>query len=273
MTIQLDQSVIYAGLNSSVRGYLINDNPVEVFQELDSTQRYLKDKLNSISLSKKGCAALVAAESQSSGRGRMNRDWHASSGDNILLSCCWVYESIPKDLAALSLALMVSLAERLRCSFDLPVTIKWPNDLLVEGKKIAGMLIDVETGGQCRIVVGLGLNVAQSLGADVIEQSWTDLSQYNVVVDRNSVIAGIFSDWVDIFARYSGRGFSDFQGRWNELSEHKGRRVVLSKLGQKSADDIEGIMEGVDHNGFLLIRSATGVHEISDSSYSLRVVS
>ena len=272
MSIQLDQSAIYAELNSLTKQYIRDKNSIEVFQKLDSTQLYLREKLRRDSLS---CSdtALVVTESQSSGMGRMNREWKASAKNNILLSCCWVYDSVPKDLAGLSLALIVSLAEYLKDNYGLPISIKWPNDLLLGGKKVAGLLVDVETGQECRIVIGLGLNVEQSFEDGFIDQSWADLSQFGILdVDRNKMIADIFSTWVKLFVNYPMSGFSGFQDRWNNLSEHKGKEIVLKKSSQGSISNIQGVMEGVDKNGFLLVRSFDGIQAISDASYSLKVL-
>ncbi len=275
MNSQLSQEHIFSYLSHSAQRVVRLADQVEVFEELGSTQLYLKERLKAdVSITVPGTSALVLAESQLAGKGRMDREWYASAGDNILMSCSWVYAKTPKDLAGLSLALVVSLAEYLKEAYGVFVSIKWPNDLLLCSKKLAGLLVDVETGSECRIVVGLGLNVSQSLDALLIDQAWTDLTQHVVgeSLDRNKIVADIYSRWLEVLMSYPSLGFESYQQRWNALSEHKGKEVRLVKADISVENEIQGVMQGVDRNGFLLICSGSEEVIVTDSSYSLRVV-
>ena len=298
MNVNLNADEIFNSLAVNAKRAIPIES-IEIFNELGSTQEYLKTKLAGMASLKKQKPemSVVVAESQLCGQGRMNRSWQASSGQNILLSCSWDFDVIPKDLPSLSLALMVVLAEYMQEEFALPVSIKWPNDLLLKGEKLAGLLVNVETGHQCKVVVGLGLNVKQSFSSnqiDKLNQAWTDMFQHGVEqVDRNKMIADIISRWVDVFLHYLESGsesvsssvFLAFQNRWNQLSEHKDKLVIAEKVSEQGkVEVISGIMIGVDPSGFLLIRSgednvnnANGgsaesvkLHKISDSTFSLR---
>ena len=294
MNVNLKVVEIFNFLETNAK-HVVSIESIEVFSELNSTQEYLKSKLANTTSLKKTEMSVVVAESQLSGQGRMNRSWQASSGQNILLSCSWSFDIIPKDLPSLSLALMVVLAEYMQEEFALPVSIKWPNDLLLKGEKLAGLLVNVETGDQCKVVVGLGLNVKQSFSSsqtDKLNQAWTDMFQHGVEqVDRNEMVAKVISRWVNVFLHYleseptTDSAFLVFQNRWNQLSEHKDKLVVAEKVSEQgNVETISGIMAGVDSNGFLIIHSNEGnenntnngsveplkVHKISDSTFSLR---
>jgi len=275
MSINLNSSEIHAELTPPVQQLLNGVSAIEIFDQIESTQDYLKQSIAKSEVSQVSAMRLVLAESQLSGKGRMQRKWQASAGENILLSCSWSYSEVPKDLAGLSLALIVSLAQCLIKQFDLPVSIKWPNDLLVNGSKIAGMLVDVETGKECRLIIGLGLNVSQSFDAQEIDQAWTDLKQQGISdLNRNSLVAKIVSGFASVLLTYHEDGFRGYQASWNALSEHKGKMVKMTKPGLSTANDIlVGMMEGVDERGFLLLRTDTGLKIISDSSFSLKPVS
>lgn len=272
MSLKLNVADIAKHISPQTRDFFSVD-AIEIFNEISSTQEYLLGLMENEQSLECSNMRLIAAEVQLSGKGRLGRSWQASSGENILMSCSWVYSIAPKDLQSLSLALIVSLAEYLRDEFSLPVSIKWPNDVMLEGEKLAGLLLNVKTGSQCKVVAGLGLNVKQSLDSSIIDQAWIDIASYDSrVVNRNKMIADIASRWVEVFACYSESGFAKYKNRWNALALYKGEHVVMSKKGlDESSDKVSGVVEGVDSNGFLLIIENEKTHKISDSSYSLRL--
>ena len=265
MTNSLNAAKIYGHMSGMAREHMAQQN-VQVFAELPSTQTYLSDSDSVVN-------ALVVAESQTEGRGRLERSWHSSSAKNIMFSCSWLYRQAPAQLPALSLALIVVVAEYLQDDYDLPVAIKWPNDLLLNGQKIAGLLLNVETGKACCIVAGFGLNVRQSLENNRIDQPWTDLHQQGVTgLDRNKMIADIVSRWIQVFIDFEQYGFTEFQERWNCLAHFQGELVCAKKHSGKSTDELKGVLQGVDEQGLLVLNDNGKQIKISDSSYSLRRV-
>lgn len=262
MLIPISHSAIYQEVSSEVYS-VFSEESLHVFECIDSTQSQIK-LVGGVNPS------LVVSEAQTSGRGRFSRNWN-SAGQNILMSCSWQFDSVPNDLSGLGLALIVELSEILRDDYALPVSIKWPNDLLIGGKKAAGILVDVESGASCCLYVGIGLNVEKPVSSndDVIDQPWADMASFGAVnVDRNKLIAKLFSRWCKLFLEYPQTGFSMYRQRWNNLSEHIGKMVELSKEGKLLH---RGVMKGVDRQGFLLIDINGNFFQIMDSECSLRV--
>jgi len=302
MTVPLCAETIYANLCEQVQQQFVMPNAIEVLEKTSSTQQYLKEKLKknaNVTLDKnagktKGALAkekdqsqfivkpmsrnfnLVVAESQSAGVGRSNRSWQASSESNVLMSFSWEYECIPKDLAGLSLALVLGLLESLKAKFSLSFSIKWPNDLLLSGKKIAGLIVDMESAKSCKVIVGLGLNVCQDLGDTVIDQDWTDLAKEGVIInDRNELIAAILEGFYAVIHDYSKVGFRGYQEKWNAHAEHRGKKVKLfmrsSNLKTSLEPEVVGVLHGVNEQGFLLVKTQEGMRTITDANYSMRL--
>jgi BirA family biotin operon repressor/biotin-[acetyl-CoA-carboxylase] ligase len=260
MSISINQNSLFKEMSEQAQLGMSLQN-IHVFECVDSTQAYLKNEI-------KNFPSLVVSDAQNEGKGRFSRNWY-SSGENVLMSCSWKYDSFPKQLSGLSLALIVELAELLRDEYLIPATIKWPNDLLLDGKKGAGMLVDVESGASCSLYIGLGLNVEQSSSKE-IDQPWLDMASCGAKnVDRNRLIGRLFSRWFSLLSSFPQTGFSAYRQRWINLSEHNGKEVALYRGDEKIH---QGIMSGVDGQGFLLIESKDGLVQITDSECSLRAV-
>ena len=268
MKTDLNAADIYQHMSDVAHEYM-RPQDIQVFAELNSTQTYL----SGINIDS-GLARIVIADSQTAGKGRLERSWYATAGNNIMFSCLWVYKQVPEQLPALSLALIVVVAEYLKENYDLPITIKWPNDLLLQEQKLAGLLLNVETSQECKVVAGLGLNIKQSVSEKVTDQAWTDLYQQGIVeIDRNKMIAEIVSRWLQVFVNFSQSGFAGFCERWNQLAHFHGELVYVQKQSGQEREVLTGIMQGVDDQGLLILNNNGKQIKISDSSYSLRRVS
>ena len=260
MSISLNQKKLFSALDPIVKNNF-NIEQIYLFEDIDSTQHYLRNELVDF-------PSLVVAETQRAGKGRFARNWY-SKGENILMSCSWRYHQFPRQLTGLGLALIVELADLLHEEFAIISTIKWPNDLLISGKKVAGLLIDVESGSDCQIYIGLGLNIRQDAGLK-IDQPWIDLASLtDKEIDRNNLMAKLFSRWFITLMDYPYTGFQPFRRRWIDLSEHNGKLIVLSKNNKVTA---QGIMRGIDDQGFLLVESNGKLTTVTDSECSMRLL-
>jgi BirA family biotin operon repressor/biotin-[acetyl-CoA-carboxylase] ligase len=130
----------------------------------------------------RGSGYVCTAEQQTAGRGRRGREWVSPYARNLYLSAVWEYEQGAAVLEGMSLAVGVVVARALAACGVPPVQLKWPNDLLYEGAKLGGILLEMtgDPAGACQVVVGIGVNVSMpGKAAEGIDQSWTDVSRIN----------------------------------------------------------------------------------------------
>jgi len=193
------------------------------------------------------------AEYQTAGRGRRGDRWLAPPGSAVCLSVGWRFEAAPADLSALSLVVGIAIAQALISLGARGIGLKWPNDLIVRGRKLAGILIEMrsELGGPCSVVVGVGVNVA--LGDDVrarIDQPSTSLADCCMQIPaRNLVAAALLGVLVERLQSYASGGFAPLVAVWRELDAVAGHEVEL-KLPDRV---VRGIARGVDAHGMLQI--------------------
>ena len=217
-----------------------------------------------------GYARAWLAEHQTAGRGRRGRDWVSVFGHNIYLSLAWRFDLAMSELSALSLAVGVIVAETLR---DLGVSghaLKWPNDLLADGRKLAGILVEVsgEAAGPATAVVGVGLNMRlPASSADSIDQPWTDLDAlHGGGVSRNALAGKLIDRLVDACDLFAREGITPYRDRWLAFDAYHGRPVTLHSGGRV----LEGIYAGIAANGALILDDGAGRSEHHAGEISLR---
>lgn len=219
--------------------------------------------------------AVCFAEYQSSGRGRRGRKWQSPFGVNIYGSLLWRFDEMPTDLSALSLAVGVAVAEVLKSLGLSGIGLKWPNDLLADGEKLGGILIEHsgESGGPCRVIVGVGLNYAMSaLQAAEVDQPWVSLqalakSQAVALASRNAVAASLTAGLLDCLNEFSEQGFAPFRLRWPDFDIALGRQVRMEHQG----DWQQGEALGIDKDGAMLVRVRGERQRFLSGDVSLRV--
>ena len=220
-----------------------------------------------------GRTRLCVAEAQQAGRGRRGNQWLSTPNRNIIMSLSWGFEQWPETITGLGLAVAMSIAKRLNKNYQIDAKIKWPNDIMVKQRKLAGILIDVagHAGSDCHVVIGIGLNVDQQdwLQQSTAEYEWQDLRSLGVMPDRNILIAELFDDIVATLIVFDREGFVPMVSAWNQLSSYAQQRIrVIAKEGS-----IEGQMQGVDSSGALLIIDDAKIqHRFADSNVSVRLV-
>ena len=238
---------------------------VRVFQTLESTNSYL---LSQPFVS--GKCKVAVAETQTAGRGRRGNDWQSTPYRNIALSISWRFDHWPATITGLGLAVGLVVAEYMRDRHGVKAEIKWPNDILVDSKKLGGILVDVsgESSGACNVVIGLGLNVDQSNWSTQADYPWIDLRTIGIAPERNELIADLISILSAMLSEYERSGFTPLVNRWNELSSYAGKKIRILN----GSNDLVGMMAGVDANGALLIDTGGNVEIVEDSSLSVRLV-
>lgn len=243
--------------------------PVEVFAELPSTSAYL---LAQPTVSGQACLAEV----QTQGRGRRGRQWLMAPYRNIALSLVWHFDRGADALAGLSLSAGVAVREALQ-AFGVPaLTLKWPNDILGDGRKLAGLLLEVqgEAHGLVRVVIGLGVNVTvPPADAAQIAQPLTDLHTlmpHARPIDRNQLAGLLIRHLRASLREFAHSGFAPFHARWEQAHAYAGKPVRI--LGEQEMFD--GIAEGVTADGALCVRASDGrARYVQAADVSLRAVS
>jgi len=199
---------------------------------------------------------VVCAESQTKGRGRLGRIWSSPKGKGVYLSLILRPKLSPIEVSKLTLLCAVSVCEALRNISGIPVVIKWPNDLLVDEKKLVGILTELsaETDQVKFVVVGLGVNVNTT--ASHLPEGATSLKiESRKHFSRVEVIQEILRRTEFWYNLFQVEGFKPVVKRWKELSVTLGKHIRISEPGE----DMYGKAMDIDDDGGLLIRSDSGV--------------
>ena len=263
----LDKLLIDTAINQVARSCVYR---IDILHSVESTNSYIMEHGTD------NGGNICLAEQQTAGRGRRGRTWASPYGKNLYLSCSWVFESGAAVLEGLSLAVGVALVRALETCNLGGVGLKWPNDLLWRGRKVAGVLLEVsgDATGHCQLVVGIGLNVSMSLrDADQITQPWVDLKEIALANDvplptRNNIAAEVLNQLLPLLRDYAEEGFSAWRDDWMSLDAYRGREVRLTS-GIK--DEI-GVARGVDSGGALLLERAGKIKKFSGGELSLRLL-
>ncbi len=219
------------------------------------------------------CAVL--AEWQGAGRGRRGRSWTAPPGTSIALSFAYRFDVGLPRLGALSLVAGVAAARAL-AGLGVPgIGLKWPNDLVAEGRKLGGLLVELQgvVDGPCDVVIGLGVNVWMPPGAArTIDQPWIDLCALGTGPERRNRVASALIGSLDgACARLQAEGFGALKGEWSDLDVLQGRAV---RIERGDGTSIDGVADGISERGGLWVRVADGSgtqrQEFSAGEVSLR---
>lgn len=260
----LNQETVLQALQPQARALL---GELQILPEIDSTNAEVMRRIEQGASSGLACTA----EQQSAGRGRRGRSWVSPFARNIYLSLMWEFSQGAAALEGLSLAVGVAVSRALqRLSMD-SVQLKWPNDILYEGDKLGGILLEMagDASGVCQVVIGVGLNVAMPQGAGKdIDQSWTDLSRVagGNTPSRNALLAALLDELLPLAAGFEKEGFAPWQQPWMELDAFAGEDVVLHSGEHRQA----GICRGVDSRGALRLETTVGEQLIYGGEISLR---
>jgi BirA family biotin operon repressor/biotin-[acetyl-CoA-carboxylase] ligase len=265
-----------------------HDWPMEIVEETGSTNADLMARVKSLPRKSNALPRPIVrvAYLQTAGRGRRGRTWYAEPGNALLFSVACVLPRPLEELGGLSLAVGVALVDGLR---SLPVAgpgqiaLKWPNDVLLEGDKLAGILIETawSTEYASAVVIGIGTNVkgadelaakVGALNADVPPQARgatpTALSRALPTANLTDTLAAELNALETVLKRFGAEGFAPFQARWNACHAYAGREVVLLEQGVEQA---RGVAAGVDERGQLLLDTPAGRQVIATGDVSLRL--
>lgn len=239
---------------------------VETHNIIDSTNDYLMRRIPNHVHSGQVCIA----EYQSAGRGRRGRQWISPFGSHIYMSMYWL---LPQGMtAAMGLNTIVALAisDAIASLYQVNVQLKWPNDIYVNGLKLAGILIDLEgtPNEPCHAVIGIGLNLSMpDKSGEQVDQPWTDLQQHtSKTINRNELASTIIQCLTFRLEQHKGSGLEQVVNEWNQQDYFYDQPVTLITGNNQT----NGICKGINDQGALLLSVDNNIKVIYGGEVSLR---
>jgi BirA family biotin operon repressor/biotin-[acetyl-CoA-carboxylase] ligase len=247
----LDEERIWSAMEKSTRQTC--GHP-EVLWTSASTSNHLLD----LSPPESGSARVCLAEYQTSGRGRRGRQWFAPAGHGICLSVAWRFQSSPASLSCLGLAVGVGVLRGLHKAGVTAARLKWPNDIVIDGRKLAGILIDVqgEASGPLHVVAGVGINFrlnpqtrkfVEANGG--IEPASVDEDGGDLTAGRNQLAALLINEICVVCRDFAYAGFTSMADEWAAADYLKGRTIKV--VGDNEA--VTGVALGISADGRLRV--------------------
>lgn len=258
----LDADMIRCGL-----GTVQDDLRIEILDHAASSNALLLQR----AAQGEASGTVLAVEWQSAGRGRLGRAWHSGLGDALTFSLLWRFESGLAALSGLSLAVGVAMMRALH-ELGVPgVGLKWPNDVLLNDGKLAGILLEAQGDmlGPSAVVIGIGLNLAVPEALrERIDQSVSDLVSLDMPVpERNLVLAVSLRHLAAALREFAEHGFAPLRAEWE--SHHVFQRRPV-KLSLPDGSQIAGMVLGVTDDGALRLATEQGEQVFNAGEVSLR---
>ena len=257
----LNKQKIEQGLEREVREKV----DLHICFSTGSTNDLAKEFANDIP----GNTAFFLAEHQTSGRGRRGRSWSSPFGSTISMSMSWRVGEGTASLDGLSLAVGLAVLKALESSGTRNLELKWPNDLLWQGRKLSGILLEVhgDPAGECDVIIGIGINIKLS------EEQLANIGQPAVdlhracgkAVSRNAVVSNLINTLSHVLDGFGHGGFALFRDQWSDHDAFKGQNVAIEAAGRRE----KGRSLGVNEQGGLVIETDSGVKVFSGGEVSL----
>ena len=250
-----------------VRQQLASDQAchIHLFEHLASTNTWLLERCKQLS-----GRHICAAERQTQGRGRRGKCWQ-SPPTGVTFSLYQAFELLSSQLSGLSLVTACALVEALETFDTSDLALKWPNDVLVDGKKLAGILIELSAQGSIsHIITGIGINFSGVGNQGAIDQPFIDLEQILTTrLPNRSVLIGTVCEAVfNAYDSYRKSGLAPFIGQWSRYDAYANRRVnVVDDSGRCS----QGIARGINAQGAYCIETQYGLQAYYAGEVSVRL--
>jgi BirA family transcriptional regulator, biotin operon repressor / biotin---[acetyl-CoA-carboxylase] ligase len=208
------------------------------------------------------------AELQLAGRGRRGRTWFSPFAVNLALSLGFESERRPADLAGISLVVGLAVLDAIERLGGRGLALKWPNDLLLEGAKLGGILTEVvQCPSGSRLVAGIGINVRiPDAVRSRLDHPVADLAVVTGQIDRSELAAAVISAVVEFEQQFEAAGFGPFRSVFDNRHAYHGREVRVLQAG----GDVAGVVRGVSADGGLSLETAAGMRVFHSGEVSLR---
>lgn len=265
----LNEAQILAQLAPSWQQQL---SAVEILHSIDSTNAHAMRRVQSGALDfSAGRSWACMSESQSAGKGRRGREWVSPFGHNIYLSVVREFSNGAATLDGLSLVVGLAVVTALSEKGYRGLKLKWPNDVLMDGSKLAGILLEVsgDVTGLCHVVIGIGLNLRSNPDAmSAVTQAWTALDKAGFTRHKRNELSGaILNKLLTALQMFQHSGFAPFMKQWQKYDSTFGLEVDISS----ASGVISGKGMGVNESGALLLQTAEGIKTFHGGEVSLRM--
>ncbi len=246
---------------------------IEIHEELNSTNIRAKE------LAEQGEpeGTLVVADFQTSGKGRRGRSWESEKGNGIWMSLLLRPKVNPAEVSCLTLVAAMAVANVIRASCKLNAKIKWPNDIVIEGKKLCGILTEMnsEMDEIHSVVVGIGINVNQKSFSEELEEKATSLMLENGQrIDRGELIANVMNVFSEYYEKYlQTKDMLLLQKEYNTMLINRNQEVLVyhGMIEDRLPGEAEhGIAKGIDATGALMVETEHGLKKIVSGEVSVR---
>lgn len=236
---------------------------IEVLPRCDSTNAVVLGRAEAGAPS----GTVVVTEEQTAGRGRRGRTWFANPGDSLTFSLLWRFAPGTAP-AGLSLAVGVGVARALQGIGAGETALKWPNDILKQGRKLGGILVELVGDAPHSAVIGIGVNLRLPAGMpEDVRAASAAIGETGAAVDVNDVLAALLGDLLATLDTFAAKGFAAIRAEW--LARHAYQDVPV-RLSSDFGPASEGICRGVDTDGALLLEIDRRVERILSGEVSLR---
>jgi BirA family biotin operon repressor/biotin-[acetyl-CoA-carboxylase] ligase len=208
--------------------------------------------------------SVLAVELQTAGRGRLGRNWHSSLGTTLTFSILWRFDCGLNALSGLSLGVGLAVVRALKKLGAQGVHLKWPNDILTDQGKLAGVLIEAQGDvlGPSAVVIGIGLNY--TLPASLVQQIDQPASALDEICadipTRNQLLAATLLELAQVLQQFTQRGFASLRCEWEESHIHQNRAI---QLYMADGQLVSGIARGVSDSGELSLETAQGIRRFN----------
>lgn len=256
----LDASTIETSLTPTTRDWLA---ALEVRTTIGSTNAELVERAQSQSVD----GMVLTAEMQTAGRGRRGREWLSPFGRNLAVSLGVAIDRPPAEVGALALAVGLGVHDALTDLGAPDVQLKWPNDVLLHGRKVAGILVElVRLSPIVEVVIGIGVNVGcGSAIASQVDQPIADVAEAVPGISRNQLLARIIDQVLAASHTFTASNFASMHARWRSAHRHEGETVTVTTPTER----VSGVAT-VLPTGALALDTATGRQEFTGGEVSVR---
>ncbi len=224
---------------------------LQLFEEIDSTNAEALRQLQALADTQRCVPSALIARYQSAGRGRRGRVWSSESNAGLYLTLVRGFDLEANALQGMSLVVGLAVQAALTELGAENVRLKWPNDVLVEGKKLGGILLELRRTVESQVVIGIGINLQLgSEQAKTLDRPVTDLLEIMTAPPSAQRLAAALLNQLGYFiSEFEQSGFKPFIARWSEVDYYAGAAVVLCQ-GERQT---QGICMGIDDSGALLL--------------------